>query len=52
MGKSDITIKNESWMCDNYSSPEIEIVEISVEKGFSSSDGGNESYEKEPGVWD
>jgi hypothetical protein len=52
MGKSDITIKNESWMCDNYSSPEIEIVEINVEKGFSSSDGGNESYEKEPGVWD
>lgn len=52
MEKSDITIKNVSRMDDCYSSPEIEINEINVEKGFSLSDGGNESYEIEPGVWD
>jgi hypothetical protein len=36
----------------NYISPQVEVILIDVEKGFSSSDGGNESYEKEPGVWD
>lgn len=36
----------------DYISPQVEVILIDVEKGFSSSDGGNESYEKEPGVWD
>ena len=36
----------------DYISPQVEVIQIDVEKGFSSSDGGNESYEKEPGVGD
>lgn len=37
---------------DDYISPQVEVILIDVEKGFSSSEGGNESYDKEPGVWD
>lgn len=43
---------NKSYDKSDYVSPQIEVLEMDVEKGFSSSDGGNESYEKEPGVWD
>ena len=47
-------LKSEKQYYDssNYISPQVEVIQIDVEKGFSSSDGGNESYEKEPGVWD
>lgn len=35
-----------------YTSPEIEVLEIVVEKGFLLSDSENESYDIESGMWD
>jgi len=48
----DMIFDNKFSDKSDYVSPQIEVLEVDVEKGFSSSDGGNESYEKEPGVWD
>lgn len=48
----DMIFDNKFSDKSDYVSPQIEVLEMDVEKGFSSSDGGNESYEKEPGVWD
>ena len=48
----DMIFDNKFSDKSDYVSPQIEVLKVDVEKGFSSSDGGNESYEKEPGVWD